>query len=106
MNRAQIIETMARALDPHAWTHGPIGESARQDSVMVATDVLTALEAAGMVVVAGCDLETQAAEIERLTNNRDMWKGQCERQAKVIQCYRDYQATVPASRAWAASAQD
>ena len=52
------------------------------------------------------DLEAQAAEIGRLTNNRDMWKGQCERQAKVIQCYRDYQATVPASRAWAASAQD
>ncbi len=32
--------------------------------------------------------EAKEREIERLTNNRDMWKGQCERQAETIRQLR------------------
>ena len=38
-------------------------------------------ELAEMLIEAWGQCDRQAAENERLANNRDMWKGQCERQA-------------------------
>lgn len=58
MTRDQMIETIARALEPDAWWNadGPLADMAdviRRPSISAATAALTALEAAGMRVEAG-----------------------------------------------------
>jgi hypothetical protein len=56
VTRDQLIETMARALEPDAWWNadGPLADVAdviRRPSINAATAALTAIEAAGMRVV-------------------------------------------------------
>jgi hypothetical protein len=51
MTREQIIETMARGIDPYAWDADTIGEPARHSCRAKAERCLSALEAAGLVIV-------------------------------------------------------
>jgi hypothetical protein len=51
MTREQIIETMARGIDPYAWDADTIGEPARHSCRAKAERCLSALEAAGFVIV-------------------------------------------------------
>jgi hypothetical protein len=51
MTREQIIETMARGIDPYAWDADTIDEPARHSCRAKAERCLSALEAAGLVIV-------------------------------------------------------
>jgi hypothetical protein len=52
MDRDKIVETMARAIDPVAWSDiEPIDHDERKRSLWEANAALSALEAAGLVVV-------------------------------------------------------
>jgi hypothetical protein len=51
MTREQIIETMARGIDPYAWDADTMGEPARHSCRAKAERCLSALEAAGLVIV-------------------------------------------------------
>jgi hypothetical protein len=53
MTREQIIETMARGIDPYAWDADTIGEPARHSCRAKAERCLSALEADGLEVVLG-----------------------------------------------------
>jgi hypothetical protein len=53
MTREQIIETMARGIDPYAWDADTIGEPARHSCRAKAERCLSALHAAGFEVVPG-----------------------------------------------------
>ena len=67
MTRDELIETMARAMEPDAWWNadGPLADVAdvlRRPSINAATAALTAIEAAGMLVVPVEPTETQITD--------------------------------------------